>query len=108
MVAEPLEQPADRDTLEHYDVDPRVLTRWREARDAYLQARAQLVGQVERQGWRAPARAPATSYVDIVFTGPPGPDAPRFVEVEDDQRRRIKYGEWIERDDGVWVLRIGG
>jgi hypothetical protein len=23
-------------------------------------------------------------YVDIVFTSPPGPDAPRFVEVEDD------------------------
>ena len=41
-----------------------------------------------------------------MFTGPPGPDAPRFVEVEDDQRRSIKYGEWVERDDDVWVLRI--
>jgi hypothetical protein len=32
-----------------------------------------LVGQVERQGWRSPVRAAATSFVDIVFDGPPGP-----------------------------------
>jgi hypothetical protein len=75
--------------------------RWREARDAYLSARAALVGQIERQGWRAPARAPATSHVDIVFTGPPGPESPGFVEVEDDQGRSIRYGEWLQRDDGV-------
>jgi hypothetical protein len=44
--------------------------------------------------------------VDIVFTSPPGPKAPRLVEVEDDQRRSIRYGQWVERDDGAWVLRI--
>jgi hypothetical protein len=69
------------------------------ARDEYLSARAALVGQVERQGWRPPARAPATSYVDVVFDGPPGPLAPGFVEVEDDQGRSLQYGEWVERDD---------
>jgi hypothetical protein len=89
-----------------YDVDPQVLARWREALKEYLSARAALVGQIERQGWRAPARAPATSYVDIVFDGPPGPDAPRFVEVEDDQRRSIRVGEWIQRADAAKVLRI--
>jgi hypothetical protein len=104
--AEPIEQPADRDTIATYDVDPQALTRWREARNAYLAARAALVGQVERRGWRALARAPATSHVDIVFDGPPGPDAPRFVEVEDEWGRSIRYGEWIERDDGAWALRI--
>jgi hypothetical protein len=83
-----------------------VLARWREARDEYLQARAQLVGQVERQGWRAPALAPATTFVDVVFDGPPGPDAPRFVEVEDDQGRSIRYGQWLQRDHNVWVLRV--
>jgi hypothetical protein len=76
--AEPMEQPADRDTLQQYDVDPDVLERWRQARDEYLSARAALVGQIERQGWRAPARAPATSHVDVVFTGPPGPEPPRL------------------------------
>jgi hypothetical protein len=104
--AEPIEQPADRDTIATYDVDPKVLERWRKARDEYLQARAALVGQVERQGWRTPARAPATGYVDIVFDGPPGPLAPAFVEVEDDQGRSIRFGEWVERDDGEWVLRV--
>jgi hypothetical protein len=38
--------------------------------------------------------------------GPPGPDAPCFVEVEDDERRSLRYGQWVERDDGHWVLRI--
>lgn len=48
------------------------------------------------------------AYVDIVFTGPPGPEPGQceFVEVEDGRRRSIRIGEWIERDDGYWVLRI--
>jgi hypothetical protein len=29
------------------------------------------------------------------------------VEVEDDQGRSIRYGDWVERDDAAWVLRIG-
>ena len=45
-------------------------------------------------------------YVDIVFDGPPGPQPPRFIEVEDSAGNSIKFGEWIERDDGDWVLRI--
>jgi hypothetical protein len=65
-----------------------------------------LVGQVERQGWRSPVRAAATSFVDIVFDGPPGPQAPRFVEVEDDEGRSIRYGVWVQRDDGTWVLQV--
>jgi hypothetical protein len=45
-------------------------------------------------------------HIDIVFDGPPGPEGPRFVEVEDEQGRSIKIGEWVQRDDGYWVLRI--
>ena len=45
-------------------------------------------------------------YVDIVFDGPPGPDGPRFVEVEDSRGRSINFGEWVERPDGYWALRI--
>ena len=44
--------------------------------------------------------------VDIVFDGPPGPEAGRFVEVESPPGRSIRFGEWVERDDGYWVLRI--
>jgi len=45
-------------------------------------------------------------YIDIVFDGPPGPVAGRFVEVEDSARRSIRFGEWTKRDDGFWVLRV--
>jgi hypothetical protein len=34
-----------------------------------------------------------SDYMDIVFTGPPGPDAPRFVDVEDQWGRSIRYGQ---------------
>ena len=46
------------------------------------------------------------SYVDVVFDGPPGPDPGRFVEVEDATGRSIRFGEWVERADGYWVLRL--
>lgn len=45
-------------------------------------------------------------FVDIVFDGPPGKLAGRFVEVENEERASIRLGEWLERDDGFWVLRI--
>lgn len=45
-------------------------------------------------------------YIDIVFDGPPGPEAGRFVEVENAMGRSIRVGEWIERDDGLWALRL--
>ncbi len=48
----------------------------------------------------------ASTHFDIVFDGPPSALAPRFVEVEDDQRRSISLGQWVERDDGYWVLRV--
>jgi hypothetical protein len=88
------------------EVDPLVLERWRQAQTAYLAARSALVGQIERQGWRAPARAPATGHVDLVFDRPPGPLAATSVDIEDDHGRSIRYGEWPERLDGMWVLRL--
>jgi hypothetical protein len=45
-------------------------------------------------------------FIDIVFDGPPGPIAPRLVEVEDEHGASINAGEWIERDNGDWALRI--
>lgn len=44
--------------------------------------------------------------IDVVFDGPPGPVAGRFVECEDSERRSVAVGRWIERDDGYWVLRL--
>jgi len=46
------------------------------------------------------------NFVDIVFDGPPGPMSGRFIEEEDANRCSNKFGEWVRRDDGYWVLRI--
>ena len=46
--------------------------------------------------------------IRIVFDGPPSHESGRFVEVEDAQGRSINIGEWKERDDGLWELRIPG
>lgn len=45
-------------------------------------------------------------FIDIVFDGPPGPIAPRLIEVEDEHGHSIHAGEWVHRDDGYWALRI--
>lgn len=45
-------------------------------------------------------------YIDIVFDGPPAPESGRFIEVENEAGASIKVGEWIERPDGYWALRI--
>lgn len=44
--------------------------------------------------------------IDIVFDGPPGHRPGRFVEVENLDGQSISVGEWVERDDGYWVLRV--
>lgn len=44
--------------------------------------------------------------MDIVFDSPPGPVSERFIEVEDGEGHSIDQGEWIERDDGLWALRL--
>ena len=43
--------------------------------------------------------------INILFDGPLGPEAGRFVEVETDAGNSISIGEWLERG-GYWVLRI--
>ena len=47
-----------------------------------------------------------SEMIDIVFDGPPGPVAPRFVETERPNGQGVNVGEWIMRDDGYWVLRL--
>jgi hypothetical protein len=46
-------------------------------------------------------------YIDIIFDGPPGADGGgRFVEVEDSLGHSFKLGDWVQRRDGNWALRI--
>jgi hypothetical protein len=43
--------------------------------------------------------------VNVVMTEPPGPTS-QFVEVEDDEGRGLSVGEWRQRPDGMWSLRL--
>jgi len=47
-----------------------------------------------------------TSEYHILFDGPPGHEAGRFVEVNDASGKSIHAGEWVERADGLWELVI--
>jgi hypothetical protein len=44
--------------------------------------------------------------INIVFDGPPAHESGRFVEVEDDKGHGLRVGQWYERPDGLWALRI--
>ncbi|MDN7490536.1 hypothetical protein QZM35_22760 [Burkholderia sp. AU45274] len=46
------------------------------------------------------------AFMDIVFDGPPSYQSGRFVEVEDEQGRSFNAGQWIDRGNGLWALRI--
>jgi hypothetical protein len=67
--------------------------------------------EVEQQPLYAAPSAPLPAgppgvYVDIVFDGPPSHESGRFVEVEDATGASIRLGEWIDRGNGLWALRI--
>lgn len=47
-----------------------------------------------------------SEHIDIVFDGPPSAESGRFVEVENAHGQSIRAGEWIDRGDGYWALRI--
>lgn len=44
--------------------------------------------------------------INIIFDGPPGPVSGSFIEVENDDGQSISIGEWVERQNGYWALRI--
>lgn len=52
------------------------------------------------------ASGSAPGYVDVVFDGPPSAESGRFVECEDETGASISAGEWIDRGNGLWALRI--
>jgi hypothetical protein len=52
------------------------------------------------------AETPALSFVDVVFDGPPSHESGRFIECEDARGHGIRAGEWIDRGNGYWALRI--
>ena len=48
---------------------------------------------------------PETKPINIVLEGPPGPES-SFVEIETDDGKSIRLGNWAPRLNGLWSLRI--
>lgn len=47
------------------------------------------------------------AFVNVIFSGAPGPDGECvFIEVEDDEGKSLNAGEWRDRGDGTWALRM--
>ena len=57
-------------------------------------------------GCKATAKQMRCQPINIIFDGPPEAKAGRFVDSETDDGKPINTGEWIERADGLWSLRI--
>jgi hypothetical protein len=47
-----------------------------------------------------------TRFLHFLFDRPPGPEAPRLIEVNDDEGKSVEAGQWEERDDGKWELKV--
>lgn len=64
----------------------------------------------EKAAWNARANPSDSGLVErvvhVVFDGPPSHESGRFVECETPDGRSINAGEWHERSDGLWELRI--
>ncbi|NEU14030.1 hypothetical protein G3T14_18115 [Methylobacterium sp. BTF04] len=63
------------------------------------------------EGWQHLTRDLASALssphaLHVVFDGPPGPQAGRFVEVETPDGKSVDVGQWHARADGLWELRL--
>lgn len=86
----------------------RLGEQWRAIADAlWERGEREAAGQAHDEARKAEAaRNDAGRMVDIVFDGPPTMPAPSFVEVENMQGESIRVGEWVQRPDGYWALRL--
>lgn len=47
------------------------------------------------------------SHIDIVFDRFPDAEGADFIEVENSDGASIKFGEWVQREDGTVAIRLG-
>lgn len=79
--------------LRHCGEEARLVY-WRDALRAIQDALALAAPSEKDAEWR------------VVFDGPPGHESGRFVECETADGRSVSVGQWHERPDGFWELRI--
>ncbi|QQN73919.1 Lar family restriction alleviation protein [Croceicoccus sp. YJ47] len=56
--------------------------------------------------WNTRTSTTQALTIHIVFDGPPGPEAGRFVECETSDGKSVSFGEWTDRGDGYWALVV--
>jgi hypothetical protein len=66
------------------------------------------IAQLEKELADAKANLtqPITKTVFVVFDGPPSHESGRFVETEDEHGNGISIGEWVERPNALWALKL--
>ena len=84
----------------------RVQTRIGYDENTHVDAMHRLAAYIERLEAERDALLAERTLVDIVFDGPPSHESGRFVEVEDMSGAGVRVGEWIDRGNGYWALRI--
>lgn len=67
-------------------------------------SRSAIAGKIARL--RGARRKDPPRSLDIVFDGPLANEGPRFIEIENAAGKSVKAGKWIQRDDGLWVIRL--
>jgi len=45
-------------------------------------------------------------YIEILFDGPPSPEQKSLADVNAPSGASMDIGEWIDKGDGLWALRI--
>lgn len=50
--------------------------------------------------------AKKVNAINLIFDNPPSPKLPGFIEAENDKGHSINVGEWTQRPDKTWCLRI--
>jgi len=92
-------------TREHVDADEARMERYVKAINSAVRVGTQATILIAHRVM-AVANTEQPQAINVVFDGPPGPVCGRFVEVELDDGRSINAGEWTQRPDGMWALRI--
>lgn len=65
-----------------------------------------VIDAVNQADDRVQAKPIEVSAIDVVFDGPCGPEGPRFIEAEDSTGASVRVGQWVDRGDGTWALRL--
>lgn len=83
----------------HYTATPELREAWRASAVRYSH-------KLEKQIAALQDTLATCDFIDVVFDGPPSHVCGRFVEVEDPEGKSINVGQWIDRGNGLWALRI--